>query len=52
MGGNTDEALNNLIALFPSVDRVFLEDVYGSSNKDFDKTGIVYNSLVLMINLS
>jgi exonuclease VII large subunit len=33
-----DEALNNLTTLFPSVDRTFLEDVYVSTKKDFDKT--------------
>jgi hypothetical protein len=33
-----DESLHNLATLFPSLDKLFLEDVYVSSKKDFDKT--------------
>ena len=34
-----EDALNSLSNLFPAVDRAFLEDVFVSSNKDYDKTG-------------
>lgn len=33
-----EDALNKLAQYFPSLDRAFLEDVYVSTNKDFDKT--------------
>lgn len=33
-----DDALTNLANLFPSLDKVFLEDVFVTSKKDFDKT--------------
>lgn len=33
-----EEVLSNLGSMFPSIDKLFLEDVFVSSNKDFDKT--------------
>lgn len=45
-----EEAMNKLAQYFPSLDRAFLEDVYVSTNKDFDKTGMTICSCISYIS--